>query len=148
MNLQIFKRQIVIGVGVVFFSLSIDNSLIYANYQFTPDEAIRAIIGEASGEPFEGQVAIGEAIRKRGTLKGVYGVKAPHVDRQGKEVWEKARRAWEVSQSSKLTDGASGWGNSEDLKQFRKTRWWKRCEVTKKIGNHYFYKELNRKVRG
>lgn len=72
---------------------------------------IRAIIGEASGEGFTGMKAIACAIRNRGTLKGVYGVNAKHVDKQPKWVWDMAKKAWEESETNDITDGATHWGS-------------------------------------
>lgn len=102
--------------------------------------AVRAILGEASGEGYRGMLAVACAIRNRKTLKGVYGVHAKHVDQQSKKVWQQAKQAWKESQHNDITKGASGWGNKEDLKKFKKEKWWKNATVTTQIGNHYFYK--------
>ena len=58
-------------------------------------DAIRAIIGEAGNQGRRGMLYIACAIRNRGTLQGVYGFKAKHVDREPKWVWDMAREEWD-----------------------------------------------------
>ncbi len=111
-----------------------------AEYSFTDEEAIVCIVGEASGESWEGQVAIGEAIRNRGHLKGVYGCTAKRVHSEPKWVWDKAKLCWEASVDTNLTKGADHWHS--DLE---KPAWWEKHGVfTTKIGHHKFYKEVYR----
>lgn len=98
--------------------------------------AVRAIIGEASGEGFKGMQAVGEAIRNRGTLHGVYGAKAKHVDLEPEWVWKRAEKAWEASAKSDLVKGASFWESTE----FKTPYWAKDMTVTAQIGKHKFYK--------
>lgn len=99
--------------------------------------AIRAIIGEAGGEGFIGMKAVAEAIRNRGHLKGVYGLKAKHVDREPKWVWDMARKAWEASQTSNLVDGAQFWESTD----FKTPYWAKSMTETAHIGKHKFWRE-------
>jgi hypothetical protein len=104
-----------------------------------PDKlAIRAIIGEASNQGFRGMLACACALRNRGTLKGVYGVKAKHVDREPRWVWVQAGKAWEESKTNDITLGATHW---ENVKAFGTPYWAKSMKKTVKIGNHQFYKE-------
>ena len=102
-------------------------------------DCIRAIVGEASGEPYEGMVAVGEAIRNRGHLKGVYGLRATHSDREPKWVWDRATRAWEASRTSNLTKGATNW---EAIETFGKPYWTKGMVKTAKVGSHSFYRRV------
>lgn len=110
----------------------------------TDRQAVMAIIGEAEGETLEGKVAVAEVIRHRGSLKGVYGYKAPRVVKHqySTQTLADATRAWELSKTSNLTGGAMGWGNAADIRKFKTQRWFKKCRVVKQIGNHYFWKEL------
>lgn len=103
--------------------------------------AVRAIIGEASGEGYQGMLAVAEAIRNRGHLKGVYGLEAAHISKEGPEVWKAAKRAWAASERSNTVHGASVWGNAADVKKFKKASWFRNCKQTAKIGSHYFFKE-------
>jgi hypothetical protein len=101
---------------------------------------IRAIYGEAEAEPFSGKVAVAEAIRNRKSLKQVFGVSSKRTLRPIPSIWKECELAWEKSANSNLTNGAIGWGNAQDLKIFKRQKWFKNCFITKRIGNHYFYK--------
>ena len=105
-----------------------------------PAGHVRAIIGEASGEGYNGMLAIASALRRRGSLRGVYGIKAKHIESEPGSTWVKARKAWKEGKHKDITNGANGWGSKEDVKKFKKQKWWKKATVTKTIGNHVFYK--------
>jgi len=102
--------------------------------------AVKAIMGEARGEAYIGKVAIGESIRNRGHLKGVYGLNAKFSE--PKWVWDSATRAWHESAHTNLTKNADHWFSEEDMKKLSKNppRWFKRLEPTVKIGRHSFYR--------
>lgn len=100
-------------------------------------QAVRAILGEAAGEGETGMLAVAAAIRNRGTLKGVYGLRNPAVDRAPARVWASARRAWAMSATNDITLGATHW---ENVKAFGKPRWASSLTVTTNIGRHTFYK--------
>ena len=106
---------------------------------FTDEQAIRAIAGEARGEPFAGQIAVGEAIRNRGTLRGVYGAAVPRKLVSARE-WLTAKSAWRVSATSTLTGGAIGWGNEKDWRKFVRCAWFKNTVKTVTISGHTFYR--------
>ena len=99
-------------------------------------DAVRAIIGEAEGESFKGKVAVAEAIRNRGTLRGVYGFKAKRVDQAPDWVWREARRAWKKSKQSNLVKGATHFESTD----FPIPGWSKKMRMTAHIGKHKFYK--------
>ena len=139
------RNLLIIISTVIFSSLSV-NSLLYANMPI--EDILRSIVGEASGESFRGKVAVAEAIRNRGHLRGVYGLRASHIKSQPKQVWVDAKRAWEISKNSNYSKGATGWGNKKDLESFKKTKWWKNCEIVAQVGGHYFYKEKKLGRRG
>ena len=106
------------------------------------EKAILACIGEAEAESMKGKVALLEALRARGTLKGVYGLNAPRVRNKAysRAIYRDCAKAWEDSLTSSYVMGATGWGNDADLVIFKRQGWFKRCEVTVKVGNHNFYK--------
>ena len=108
------------------------------------NQAIMAIIGEAEGESLQGKIAVAEVIRHRGSLKGIYGVSAPRVVKKlySAQTLSDATKAWEMSKTSNLTGGAMGWGNASDIRKFKTQKWFKKCAVTKQIGNHYFWKQV------
>lgn len=101
-------------------------------------QEVRAIIGEASAEGYEGMLAVACAIRNRGTLKGVYGLKAKHVDRQPQWVWRMASKAWEESGTRDITQGATHWHNVE---REGHNYWTRKLRQTVKIGSHTFFYE-------
>lgn len=107
---------------------------------------IHAIIGEAEGEGYPGMLAVACAIRNRGSLKGVYGLRAKRVvlHLYSQKTYALAEKAWKESRSLDITNGATGWGNSEDVDKFCSTPWWKKCEITLQVGNHYFYREIKK----
>ena len=61
--------------------------------EINDQQAVRAIIGEAGNQGERGMLALACALRNRGTLKGVYGLRAKHVDKEPQWVWDMARRA-------------------------------------------------------
>lgn len=112
-------------------------------------DAVRAILGEAENESMIGKIAIGEVIRTRGGFKGIYGYNAvKYVNGRyyrGKRaisptIAVQALKAWRASISTNYALNAQGWGNASDLKIFSRASWFKKCYITVKIGNHYFWK--------
>lgn len=101
-------------------------------------QAVRAIVGEAAGEPYVGKVALAEAIRNRGTLKGVYGLNGKHVDKEPSWVWRDARRAWEESAKTNLVKGADHWESVD----FKVPVWAAKMAPVAQYGKHIFYKEV------
>jgi hypothetical protein len=107
-----------------------------------PDgQAIRAIIGEASNQGYEGMLAVACAIRNRGTLKGVYGVNAKHIDKEPKYVWDMAKMAWAASAVSDVTNSATHW---EAVKKYGKPKWAEKMKLTLIVKDHYFYREVRK----
>lgn len=106
---------------------------------FTSENAIKAIIGEAENQGYDGMYAVACAIRNRGTLKGVYGVNAQRVKKQlySHDTWVKARKAWFDSKNGPdVTIGSISWENLD----FGEPYWAKSMTKTVKIGSHTFYK--------
>lgn len=106
--------------------------------------AVRAIVGEASGEGYSVMLAHAHAIRNRGTLKGVHGLRALHINGEPQWVWRQAQRAWTASAHSKDgTHGASYWFSEDDMRFLQRTRpyWFMRLRRTVKIGSTTFYME-------
>lgn len=127
----------VLAATIVFFVASC--GVVHAEV-IKDEDAVRAIIGEASGEGLEGMRCVASAIRNRGTLKGVYGLKAKHVNKQPKWVWKLARQAWRDSASKDFAYGASFWEGTS----FKKPYWAKDMILVKTVKNQNFYKERNK----
>jgi len=106
-------------------------------HAFSDEQAIRAIIGEAANQGEIGMTAVAEVIRTRGSLKGIYGYKASHVDKQPAWVWKQARRAWYASKTTNYTRGAQ---HFENIKAFGCPYWVKDCYETFRYKDHVFYK--------
>lgn len=113
-----------------------------ASAEVREDQAVRAIIGEASDQGYQGMLAVACAIRNRGHLKGVYGLNAKHVDREPEWVWERARKAWRESEKIDVVFGADHW---ENIKAFGTPYWAKDMEKTVTVKDHSFYKGGTRK---
>jgi hypothetical protein len=118
-------------------------------------DAVRAILGEARGEGYEGMYAVAHAIRNRGTLKGVYGKQAVRpvkgdglvafnskgtpVEVISTETYQSAMNAWHSSMEGfDPTHGATHW---ENIKQFGKPYWADSMIVTFKHRSHVFMKK-------
>lgn len=99
-------------------------------------QAVRAIIGEAASEGYQGMLAVAAAIRNRGHLGGVYGLRAGHVDREPGWVWDMAKKAWQESLSHDPTKGADHWESIA----FKTPTWAKGMQVTYRYKQHVFYK--------
>jgi len=100
-------------------------------------EAVRAIIGEAAGEPFQTKLAIAGALRNRGTLDGVRGRRnARMIDAQPAWVWRDARRAWAESATNDISRG----GTFFESINFPAPAWAAGMRVTATVGKFRFYK--------
>lgn len=110
--------------------------------QIPEDKAILAIIGEAESEPWEGKVAVAETIRRRGSLKGIFGLNSVRVKQKKytRALYDQCKRAWEASRTTNYSKGALGWGNAADVQIFKRSKWFRNCKIVKQIGKHYFWK--------
>ena len=106
--------------------------------------AIRAIIGEASGEGYTGMLAIAGAIRNRGTLQGVYGERAKHIDKQPQWVWAQAEKAWKESAGNDITAGADHWGSVQVDAAWINTMRSKGFREVFRYRNHIFFKRVKK----
>lgn len=135
----------VIG-GIVLCALMLISSCKVAHAAEIPQEkAVKAIIGEAENQGFQGMLAIAHALRNRGTLRGVYGLNSPRVKHHlySAKTLAMAQKAWEQSAFDfDLTHGSTGWGNSKDGQEFAKAKWWNNCVVVFRYKQHFFYKEI------
>ena len=104
---------------------------------FTKENIIRGIVGEAEDQGYEGMLAVAEAIRNRGTLHGVYGIKSERLTDVEPWVWDQAARAYLASQTSNTVLGADHWHNTA---REGENYWTRRYELMVVIGDHHFYK--------
>ena len=108
---------------------------------YSREDAIKAIIGEAENQGYKGMLAVACAIRNRGTLKGVYGLRAKRVRYSlfNEEAMIDAKLAWEESAKHDITNGATLW---ENINAFGCPSWVKSCVETFRYKNHVFYREV------
>jgi hypothetical protein len=107
------------------------------DFRLQTSDCVRAIVGESANQGRDGMLAVAGAIRNRGTLKGVYGLKSKVSSQQPEWVWQRARLAWAMSATNDISRGATHW---ENIKAFGEPRWAKSLTVTTNIGAHTFYK--------
>jgi len=98
---------------------------------------IRAIIGESSDQGYKGMLAVACGIRNRGTLKGVYGLNSPHIDKEPQWVWDMAKRAWKESEYNRVHSGTH-WHN---VKREGENYWTIKMIKVYEYKDHVFYKE-------
>lgn len=110
-----------ISAGLVLMALLISGQA-HAAPAFTEANCIRALMGEASGQSFAEVQAHAFALRNRGTLRGVYGFTAKHVDREPAHVWAKIRKAWLTTYTGAVdpVGGRTEWLSDHDHKLIQK----------------------------
>lgn len=130
-RISIRKRAI---LSLIFFLIFSQEAL----GEILKKDAVRAIIGEAGGQGRRGMLYIACALRNRGTLNGVYGFKAKHVDKEPEWVWELARAVWKQSEYEDISNGATHW---ENIKAYGVPYWVKSMNKVAEYKDHVFYKE-------
>lgn len=105
---------------------------------YTASQAINTIVGEAANQGLEGMTAVGEVIRHRGSLYGLYGFNAKHSYHEPYWVWIEARKAWYASAMTDYTHGAD---HFENIHAFGQPYWVKNCVQTFSYRDHVFYRE-------
>ncbi len=96
-------------------------------------EAIKAIIGESASEPGCMDWIAG-AIQARGTLRGVYGVNNPYVQRATGRDWQRAGRAWENPKPTTANHWLTPGEHSKPTAQ-----WYRHCREVGRCGSHVYY---------
>ena len=105
-------------------------------YPITKDAAIDAIVGEASNQSYMTMVCVGQAIRHRGNLHGVYGVHARHNREESQNTWLLAQDAWDDSRLIRdQIHGAKNWGTGSDLNKLNIDS----TQIKAICGDIYFY---------
>ncbi len=102
------------------------------------EKAVRAIIGESANQGYRGLLATAGALRNRGTLQGVYGLNAPHVDKEPARIWIMARRAWAESATNDISMGSTHW---ENVTAFGRPVWAAAMHKTVLVKDHQFYRK-------
>lgn len=94
-------------------------------------------MGEARNQSYACQVATAEALRNRGTTRGVYGCTAQFSEPEW--VWARARRAWAESAHSNYVHGADHWESTD----FKTPAWSRKMTETAHVGKHRFFKKTS-----
>ena len=102
------------------------------------EKAVQAIIGESAGESFQSKLAVAGAIRNRGTLDGVLGLRNQKmIQAQPPRVWRDARAAWAQSATNDVTHGGTFWESTN----FKRPAWSKKMTLTATVGQFEFFKK-------
>lgn len=105
--------------------------------------AVKILIGEAANQGQKGMQAVGEVLRRRGTVRAFSASHRKDLERflkqQPNKVLIQAQAAWEKSKRSNITKGATHY---ENIKAFGKPTWAKKMTPTVRIKDHQFYKEV------
>ena len=72
------------------------------------EKCVKAIAGEASGEPYKAKLGIAAVIRARGSLAGIYGLNASH--KESKTTLNICRKAWNESKWNNPVPGCKYFG--------------------------------------
>ena len=81
---------------------------------------IRAVYGEACGEPYQAKLGVSAVIRNRGSLNGVYGIHSKQLSHISPKAWKDCERAWNESATNDITHGCKFFGGKIDDKYFAK----------------------------
>jgi len=123
-----------LALAIIFWSLL---------YGCTPcpamdsERAVQAVIGEAAGQTFAEKLAVACALRNRGTLAGVRGIRNQRmIQSEPPRIWIDAREAWAQSATNDVTHGATHWESD----QFPAPAWSRGMTLTAHIGKFKFFK--------
>lgn len=114
---------------------------LFPEYARADQDPVLCVIGEAENQGYRGMLAVSEALRNRGTQKGVYGCKAKRIieHKYSDKTYRIAQQAWiDSAGPDDITQGSTNW---ENVKAFGKPYWADSMEKTVLIGDHQFYKE-------
>lgn len=124
------------GYFIAFLLILSVGNIPVARAAVSEAQALRILIGEASGEGERGMQAVGEVLRRRNSTRGFYGLKAPHVDKQPAWVWKMARAAWMKSAASNITKGATHFEGTD----FKTPKWARGLTPVTIIGKQKFFR--------
>ena len=105
---------------------------------------VKCVLGEYESGTFDEMTATAEALRNRGTTKGVFGCKAVKGSRNDYKRGTRIIPAYAVkraieavrrSKTSNFTHSAKHWESTD----FKEPYWAKNMNVTATIGKHRFY---------
>jgi hypothetical protein len=112
-------------------------------HAYTFVDEVKAVIGEAEGEPQQGKEAVACAIHNRGTLKGVYGLRAPRVANELYSVrtWHDAVIAVYTAQDEAYCNGLIHGAQYWEGTAFKTPLWARKMTLTATIGHQRFYRK-------
>lgn len=116
--------------------------------EITDAKAIHCILGEARSDGYAAMLGHAEAIRNRGTLKGVYGCRVDLSHEMSylkvKRIDVAAKQAWESSRYTHTVAGAQFWGSmrvdKKWIAQMRKHRYTQTAQIN---GTAFFKRRIN-----
>lgn len=127
-----------ITIGIVMFLM-----LRGCAFAYTQEDTIKAVIGEAEGESQEGKEAVACAIHYRGSLKGVYGLRASRVinHKYSLKTYKQARQAVEIADDREYCEGLINGAQYWEGTYFPTPYWAKSMTLTAVIGHQRFYRK-------
>lgn len=143
-ELRLLPNSIIPVLGAVFLIVVLLVSGCNEAFADIPeDKAVKAIIGEAENQGYDGMKAVACVMRTRGSLKGIYGYNAPRVKahKYSEDTEAKAIVAWETSADPlecRYMQGSTHW---ENVKAFGEPYWADSMTKTVLIKDHQFYRE-------
>ena len=136
-----WKRYfLVTAYALLVFFFMITDSFAQLKPAYTDEQVVRAIIGEAGNQGFQGMYAVACAIINRGTLKGVYGLKSKQVDKEPAWVWKMARKAFSDAKKAIVAERAKYGNHWENIKAFGNPKWAAKMKEVYRYKDHVFYK--------
>ena len=103
-------------------------------------EAVKALYGEACGEPYEAKLAVASVMRNRIAkgwgLRGIYGGSSKQLQKINPKAWTSCTQAWSESLTNNTCAGSLHFGGKLDDKYFAKQK----MKPIKTIGNTRIYK--------
>lgn len=137
---------IVLAILVMIFLMA---GKLFAREVIDSTQAIKCILGESRGEPYEGQIAVAEVLRRNPKIP-FYGAFKIKREINGKwyalekDKWVKlsmktvnnAYEAWKESEHSNYSRGATNFEGDS----FKQPYWAKDMKAVAHIGNQTFYK--------
>jgi len=135
------------SIGLIFIALLL---LIIAScvhptpgltYEVNDRNAIKAVIGEAENQGYKGMLYVACSIRNRASLKDVYGLYSPRVEKHlySEHIYKVASKAWYDSQFPENCTPVKGAVSWEDTKAFGEPFWAKSMRLVLVYKDHKFY---------
>lgn len=140
------KKCLIHAIHLWWISMLLLSSQTAYSAEISKTQAVKIIIAEASILDLRGMQGVAEVIRRR-PKSAFSSTKRPDFEEfvasHPKKIWDRAEKAWKLSEHSNITNGATLY---ENIKDFGFPKTWDKSKVVKvaKIGKHTFYRESHK----